>query len=132
MPAAEKMRPIRATSKKASKSGHLVIISEGDMERKYALNETEWKRMRALLRGHEVNDDEGSVPAREVLPELNDSVMRPATLLKGSRVKAGMTQVELAKAIDGDQPSIAAMESGRRPIGKAMAKRFAIISVIQN
>ena len=36
-----------------------------------------------------------------------------------------MTQVELAKKIKTDQRNISAMENGKRPIGKEMAKRLA-------
>jgi ribosome-binding protein aMBF1 (putative translation factor) len=48
----------------------------------------------------------------------------PGLALRGARLKEGLTQKELAKQINVEQGNIAAMESGKRPIGKQMAKRL--------
>lgn len=68
---------------------------------------------------------EKSIPASDVLPELADDALRPATMLRGSRYKAGWTQKDLAAALDMKQHHVSEMENGKRPIGKAMAKRLA-------
>ncbi len=66
-----------------------------------------------------------SIPASDVLPELTDDSSRAATMLRGSRYKAGWTQKDLASALGMKQHHVSEMENGKRPIGKAMAKRLA-------
>ncbi len=68
---------------------------------------------------------EKTIPAARVLPELADSVLRPAVMLRGARKKAEMTQKELAKKLGILQHHLSEMEHGKRPIGKQMAKRMA-------
>jgi transcriptional regulator with XRE-family HTH domain len=45
-------------------------------------------------------------------------------LLKGLRAREGLSQVEFAKKINITQANLSAMENGRRPIGKIVAKRI--------
>jgi len=68
---------------------------------------------------------EKSIPAEKVLPELGDDTQRPATMLRGARYKAGMTQKELAEALEIHQHHLSEMEHGKRPIGKSMARKLA-------
>lgn len=65
-----------------------------------------------------------TVSVDELFEEIFSNESRPAVLLKGARYKGGLTQEELAKKIKTNQAAIAAMESGRRPIGKNMAQRL--------
>lgn len=51
----------------------------------------------------------------------------PGLALRGARVKEGLTQVELSEKLGIEQGNVSAMENGRRPIGKAMAKRLATV-----
>lgn len=46
-------------------------------------------------------------------------------MLRGSRLKAELTQKELADALGVSQNHISEMEHGKRPIGKVMALRLA-------
>jgi plasmid maintenance system antidote protein VapI len=46
-------------------------------------------------------------------------------MLRGSRLKSGVTQQALAEALGISQHHISEMENGKRPIGKEMAKRLA-------
>lgn len=50
----------------------------------------------------------------------------PAAALRGYRGREELTQRELAKKCGIPQPHIAAMESGKRPIGLAIAKKLAL------
>ena len=70
---------------------------------------------------------EGAVPWREALKEVIANGGEAATSLRGARGRDGMTQVELAEKLGIPQQNISEMESGKRPIGKAMAKRLAAI-----
>ena len=45
--------------------------------------------------------------------------------LRGIRLREGYTQKELGKLIGVNQNNISAMENGKRPIGKSMAKKLA-------
>jgi hypothetical protein len=64
--------------------------------------------------------DEESVNWRTVYPDFS-----PADGLRGARVKEGLTQRALAALVGVPQRHISEMENSKRPIGKAMAKRFA-------
>lgn len=70
---------------------------------------------------------EKSVPVAAVFPELLDDVLRPATVLRGSRHKENLTQKELAALLGMRQSHLSEIENGKRPIGKGMAKKLAEI-----
>jgi len=64
-----------------------------------------------------------STPAEEVSPAL---VTNPhGVYLKGIRYREGLTQVRLAEMTGIPRRHISEMESGKRPIGKANARRLA-------
>lgn len=73
----------------------------------------------------EAKGDSQLIAAEKVLPELADSVLGPAAILRGSRYKADLTQKELADRLGVRQHHLSEMENGKRPIGKEMAKRLA-------
>lgn len=60
-----------------------------------------------------------TVPAEEVFPAST-----AGSRLRGARGLRKMTQVRLAELIGVNVPNISAMENGKRPIGKAMAKKL--------
>ncbi|MBS0605616.1 MAG: helix-turn-helix transcriptional regulator [Parachlamydiales bacterium] len=64
------------------------------------------------------------VPWREGMKEHLEKHDEPGIILRASRYKAAMTQIELAKAIDISQHHISEMENGKRPIEKIIAKRL--------
>jgi len=68
--------------------------------------------------------DEDFIPAEEIFPDVFDSVKGPAVALRGARHREEMTQVELAKTLGIRQHHLSEMEHGKRPIGKAMAKKL--------
>jgi len=80
-------------------------------------------RCMLTLAGHKVrilNDqDEEIVGTGKVFPDAS-----PAMALRGFRGKMEMSQQELADKLGTVRTSIVAMESGKRPISKAMAKRL--------
>ena len=51
--------------------------------------------------------------------------LTPHTMLKAYRMRADLTQSELAEKCDIPQANISAMEKGKRPIGIHMAKKLA-------
>lgn len=77
-----------------------------------------------ILAGHKVrnvdNDGEELVPASEVFAKVT-----PGMMMRGLRVKEGITQAELAERLGITQNMVSDMESGRRNISLNMAKRIA-------
>lgn len=99
-----------------------VTLSVGRRERSYTLPLSARRELEEVIRRH---SDEGSVPAEVVFPDLLDDEKRPATMLRGSRYKMGMTQKQLAAVLDVKQHHLSEMENAKRPIGKAMARKLA-------
>lgn len=91
------------------------------MRRTRALNVTVGRRVAPIVK------KEKSIPAEVALPELADPVLRPAVMLRGSRYKEGMTQVELARKLKISQHHVSEMEHAKRPIGKKMAAKLAAV-----
>ncbi len=61
----------------------------------------------------------------ETLKKLDQKYGRAGACLQGARLNANLSQVELAEKLKIPQTNISAMELGKRPIGKNMAKRLA-------
>ena len=62
---------------------------------------------------------------REVAREEIEKYSEAGVMLKGCRYRAALTQKAVAEALGISQHHISEMETGKRPIGKSMAKRFA-------
>jgi len=103
-------------------SGMKVTVSTGSKSRTHHLPLSMKGELESLIRRAELED---SIPAEKVLPELADDVQRPATMLRGSRYRAEMTQKELAKALGIQQHHLSEMEHGKRPVSIKMAKKLA-------
>ena len=72
-----------------------------------------------------VHDNEQFESINDIFGDLIAERGEPAVLLKGLRVKEGLSQVEFAKEVKLTQQNLSAMENGRRNIGKGIAKRIA-------
>ncbi|MEA3487486.1 MAG: helix-turn-helix transcriptional regulator [Thermodesulfobacteriota bacterium] len=72
-------------------------------------------------------DVSDSIPWREAFPEYSNEQL-PGVCLAGARRKKELTQKELAGMIGVPQSNISEMETGKRTIGKKMAKRLAKIT----
>jgi len=68
-------------------------------------------------------DTSDAVPWRDAYPECSEEQLT-GKALAGVRYREGLTQAQLAEKIGIPQRHISEMENGKRPIGKAMAKRF--------
>ena len=74
----------------------------------------------ALIHGQEGTDAEDRLyTVEEVFPEI-----QPGDILKGARLREGLTQAQLAAMIRVKPSHISEMEKGKRSIGKDMAKRL--------
>ena len=77
----------------------------------------------ALIPGHEGGggeEEDRLYTVEEVFAEIS-----PRDILRGARHREGLTQAQLAAMIGAKPSHISEMEKGKRPIGKALAKRLA-------
>jgi DNA-binding XRE family transcriptional regulator len=65
------------------------------------------------------------IPADEAFQDLTDRYSKAGALLKGVRIREGLTQIEFAKLINTTQANLSSMENGTRSIGKSKAKMIA-------
>ncbi len=77
-----------------------------------------------------INNDNASiakstVSADKVFADLIHKHTKAGALLKGLRIREGMTQINFAKKISVTQTNLSKMENGKRPIGRTVAKRIA-------
>lgn len=119
MPGAVKMRHINEVK---------VTVGSGRSARSFSLTSRQAREVEAFISTRlkkATAEKEKTVAAEKVLPELADDALRPATMLRGARYKADMTQKELADVLGIRQHHLSEMENAKRPIGKQMAKRLA-------
>lgn len=79
-----------------------------------------------LLEKFEVSGDD-SAPWQAPVQDLIQAYSQPGATLRGARGKEGMSQTGLALKLGIPPSNISEMESGKRPIGKNMAKRLSKI-----
>jgi len=84
------------------------------------------ERIKRIIARIEAEQQGGSRPWREVFTELRPDDAIPAAILRGSRNKEGLTQVQLSEMTGIPRRHISEMEHGKRPIGKESAKKLAI------
>jgi DNA-binding XRE family transcriptional regulator len=66
-----------------------------------------------------------SISPEEVFADINKKFTKPGAMLKGVRLREGLSQEDFAKKIHIRQGDLSKMESGKRPIGKMIAHRIA-------
>ena len=64
------------------------------------------------------------ITIKNILDKLDQKYTKAGALLKGLRLRENLSQAAFAKKIDVTQANLSAMENGRRPIGKIIAKRI--------
>ncbi|HEU5280500.1 MAG TPA: helix-turn-helix transcriptional regulator [Gammaproteobacteria bacterium] len=67
---------------------------------------------------------DSSISLERLFGKLDEQYTKAGALLKGLRLREGLTQVEFAKRIAVTQANLSNMENGHRPIGKIVAKRI--------
>jgi len=68
--------------------------------------------------------DEISISSDNLISKLSKGLPEYAVNMKGIRSREGLTQNEFAKSLKIQQANVSAMENGRRPIGKELAKKI--------
>lgn len=82
-------------------------------------------RTKERLTNSKRNAEKRNSSWREVAKEEIDKYTEAGVMLKGCRYKSELTQKALAIELGISQHHISEMETGKRTIGKAMAKRLA-------
>lgn len=78
-----------------------------------------------MIRLEKFKVDEKVHSIDDVFEDILEEHGEAAVLLKGLRHREGLIQTEFAKKIAIRQANLSAMENGKRPIGKDIAKRIA-------
>lgn len=93
--------------------------------RLYLVPQEKTRSIELLISEYRKDGSEESLSLDEAFKHLNEKYSRQGNLLCGMRLKEGWTQVELAAKVGSSQANIAAIENGRRGIGKRLAYKLA-------
>src|SRR5690242_7981150 len=83
------------------------------------------ERIKRFVASIEAEKENGSSPWREVFNELRPNDGIPSAVLRGSRVKEELTQIQLSEMTGIPRRHISEMEHGKRSIGRDTAKKLA-------
>jgi DNA-binding XRE family transcriptional regulator len=73
------------------------------------------------------SDEDSYISAKDAFAFIEKDIGRPAVLVAGFRHRDSLTQTQLAKKVGTTQSAIAAIESGKRAIGRVLAQKLAKI-----
>lgn len=77
----------------------------------------------ATMHSYGLQEESEAMPWREAMP--TDDSEWPQIALRGGRTKEGLTQQQLSELTGIPRAHISAMENGKRPIGKQIARKLA-------
>jgi ribosome-binding protein aMBF1 (putative translation factor) len=83
------------------------------------------ERIKRFIASIEAEKESESRPWREVINELRPDDSIPSAILRGSRGKEELTQVQLSERTGIPRRHLSEMEHGKRTIGKETAKKLA-------
>lgn len=87
------------------------------------------KPLLTVLNAFDFRDAKGAgepMPWREALKADLEKHGEVAAVLRGARLKEGLSQAALARKIGTTQGNVSQMEAGLRPLGKRMAQRLSL------
>lgn len=99
-----------------------VVFTSGKKRTLYLVPKEKAAGLQSLLNDYRMDD---FVPAAEVFADLYSKYGRAGTAVRGFRVREDLSQNELAKKLGCPQSWISGWESGKRPLGKKMARKLA-------
>ena len=101
-----------------------ITIKQGNETTKFKFPLEAGRGLLNFLRGLQNNSSEESIPAEDVFPDIKDPAKRIGIVFRGIRFKHNLTQAEVAKKLGLDQSDVSKIEKGKRPVGKALAKKI--------
>lgn len=113
--------------KRRTKDEVEVVVKTGSKSKEFRLKSSEG--ILRLVNYIKSTFPEDTLTPDEAFKHLNDEYTKPGALLQGYRLKAGLTQEELAEKLGKEvqQAHISSMENGSRAISRKMAQRLAEI-----
>ncbi len=105
------------------KKPHIELSIQGDQVEELVA----WIRKKYELSVLPTEDGEDSIPVEETEFWKQMEKNRIGNLLAGARLKAGLTQGQLAKKLGLRQNMVSDYERGRRSLSPAMATRFSAV-----
>lgn len=109
----------------AAKMRHTEItIKQGSETTKFKFPLEAGRGLLSFLHSLQNNSNEESLPAEDVFPNIKDPAKRIGIIFRGIRFKHNLTQAEVAKKLGLDQSDVSKIEKGKRPVGKALAKKI--------
>lgn len=101
-----------------------IAIRSGTRRKLFLVSDEKAQAIEILLKETHSVSTEKMVDIGEVFPNLNDPEKLPAITFRGIRAKTGLTQSEVAERLGITQAEVSKIESGKRAIGKALAKKI--------
>ncbi|MCY4644555.1 MAG: helix-turn-helix transcriptional regulator [Bacteriovoracales bacterium] len=101
-----------------------ILVEDEGKKRRFLLPRKKAEGFIYLIEEFELNNERGGF-FHDIFFQIDQKKDLEINLLREIRLERGLTQKELGESLDIPQNHISAMECGRRPIGKKMAKRLA-------
>ena len=101
-----------------------IAIRNGTKRKLFIVSEEKARAIEVLLREPLGSRSDELIDIGKVFPDLDDPKKLPAITFRGIRAKTGLTQQEVADKLGITQAEISKIESGKRAIGKRLAKRI--------
>lgn len=80
-------------------------------------------KINELKQSRDFSDNQGGIPWRSAFPEFSGN--EKGTVLKGARLREGLTQKQLSETTGIPQRHISEMETGNRQVGRKRAEILA-------
>jgi ribosome-binding protein aMBF1 (putative translation factor) len=109
---------------KTRRTKSVQITVEGKRRSLFLVPQEKADSIESLLEEYRLDD---FVPARHVLSDVHAEYGKTGSVLRGFRIRDGLSQAELAEKLDCPQPWISGWESGSRALGKKSAQKLAKI-----
>jgi ribosome-binding protein aMBF1 (putative translation factor) len=101
------------------------ILFEGKRRKRlFVVPKGKAENIASLLTEYETEE---SVSMDEVFKDLLSKYGKVGSIIRGYRIREGLSQVELADKLSIRQAELSQIENGKRTVGKTLAKRFAAV-----
>jgi DNA-binding XRE family transcriptional regulator len=109
---------------KTRRTKSVQITVEGKRRSLFLVPQEKAESIESLLEEYRLDD---FIPANIVLRDVHVQYGKSGSVIRGFRIRDGLSQVELADKLGCPQSWISAWENGKRSLGKKMAQKLAKI-----